>query len=93
MSGVPTTAPFHVLILDNESFQAGDVDTGFIVKHADTLTVRRRRRRCTSVSPARPPGLAPAACKATAASCMHGRRGALSAERGLPAMLCRSPPR
>ncbi|KAL4457808.1 hypothetical protein ABPG75_012673 [Micractinium tetrahymenae] len=35
--GVPTTAPFHTLILDNESFKAGDVDTGFIPKHQDTL--------------------------------------------------------
>ncbi|KAL4443062.1 hypothetical protein ABPG77_008553 [Micractinium sp. CCAP 211/92] len=36
--GVPTTAPFHALILENEAFKAGDVDTGFILKHADTLT-------------------------------------------------------
>ncbi|GAB4820653.1 hypothetical protein N2152v2_007699 [Parachlorella kessleri] len=36
--GVPTTAPFHLLILDTEAFKSGDVDTGFIVKHADELT-------------------------------------------------------
>jgi len=40
VSGVPTTAPFHCLILENEAFKAGDVDTGFIVKHADSLKVR-----------------------------------------------------
>ena len=39
VSGVPTTAPFHCLILDNEAFNKGDVDTGFIVKHADELKV------------------------------------------------------
>ncbi|KAI3436743.1 hypothetical protein D9Q98_006158 [Chlorella vulgaris] len=37
VSGVPTTAPFHILILENEFFKKGDVDTGFIVKHADDL--------------------------------------------------------
>ncbi len=40
--GVPTTAPFHALILENEAFKAGDVDTGFILKHAETLTVSAR---------------------------------------------------
>ena len=43
VSGVPTTAPFHILILENEAFKAGDVDTGFIVKHADSLKVRAGR--------------------------------------------------
>ena len=37
VSGVPTTAPFHILILNNEDFKAGNVDTGFIPKHADQL--------------------------------------------------------
>lgn len=37
ITGVPTTGPFHKLILKNESFVAGDVDTGFIPKHIDTL--------------------------------------------------------
>lgn len=40
MHGVPTTAPFHALILENDAFKAGDVDTGFILKHQETLTVR-----------------------------------------------------
>ncbi|KAF6264929.1 biotin carboxylase [Scenedesmus sp. NREL 46B-D3] len=35
--GVPTTGPFHKLILNNEAFRAGDVDTGFIPKHIDSL--------------------------------------------------------
>ena len=39
VQGVPTTAPFHMLILDNESFKKGDVDTGFIPKHAESLKV------------------------------------------------------
>jgi acetyl-CoA carboxylase biotin carboxylase subunit len=37
IAGVPTTIPYHLLILENEAFKAGDVDTGFIVKHADDL--------------------------------------------------------
>lgn len=39
--GVPTTAPFHCLILENEEFKKGNVDTGFIPKHQESLTVRR----------------------------------------------------
>lgn len=42
MHGVPTTAPFHCLILENEEFKAGNVDTGFIPKHQDSLRVSRR---------------------------------------------------
>jgi acetyl-CoA carboxylase biotin carboxylase subunit len=38
ISGVPTTIPYHLLILDNQDFVAGDVDTGFIPKHADELS-------------------------------------------------------
>ena len=37
IAGVPTTIPFHELILENEAFKAGDVDTGFIAKHGDQL--------------------------------------------------------
>ena len=48
--GVPTTTSYHLLILDNEDFVAGNVDTGFIVKHADSLAAppppkKARRRR------------------------------------------------
>lgn len=38
ITGVPTTGPFHKLILDHPAFRAGDVDTGFIPKHQDELT-------------------------------------------------------
>jgi len=37
ITGVPTTAGFHKLILNHEEFRAGNVDTGFIVKHAADL--------------------------------------------------------
>lgn len=37
-AGVPTTLPFHNLIMLHPKFQEGDVDTGFIVKYADDLT-------------------------------------------------------
>ena len=35
--GVPTTIPFHKLILEVDAFKQGKVDTGFIVKHAAEL--------------------------------------------------------
>jgi hypothetical protein len=34
ITGVPTTAGFHKLILNHPEFRAGNVDTSFIVKHA-----------------------------------------------------------
>ena len=37
ISGVPTTTPYHLLILDTPDFVAGNVDTGFIPKHQDEL--------------------------------------------------------
>lgn len=37
ITGVPTTIPYHLLILDVPEFNQGKVDTGFIVKHADKL--------------------------------------------------------
>jgi Biotin carboxylase C-terminal domain len=37
--GVPTTAPFHRLIMDIPAFRAGNVDTGFIPKHMEELRV------------------------------------------------------
>lgn len=36
-AGVPTTLPYHKLIMEHPKFVEGDVDTGFIVKHADDL--------------------------------------------------------
>jgi acetyl-CoA carboxylase, biotin carboxylase subunit len=35
--GVPTTLPFHKLIMNHPMFVAGTVDTGFIQKYADDL--------------------------------------------------------
>lgn len=37
ISGVPTTIQYHTMILDIDAFQKGNVDTGFIPKHADEL--------------------------------------------------------
>lgn len=36
-AGVPTTLPYHDLIMSHPKFQEGDVDTGFILKYADDL--------------------------------------------------------
>lgn len=36
-AGVPTTLPYHNLIMNHPKFKEGDVDTGFIVKYADDL--------------------------------------------------------
>ena len=38
ISGVPTTTQYHEMILEIEDFVNGNVDTGFIPKHADQLT-------------------------------------------------------
>ncbi len=35
IGGVPTTIPYHRLILSSEDFIKGIVDTGFIAKHQD----------------------------------------------------------
>lgn len=56
ISGVPTTIPYHLLIMDVEEFKQGIVDTGFIIKHAEKLVepiqdlpqeVRPRYKRVT----------------------------------------------
>lgn len=39
ISGVPTTIDFHKLILDVQDFKDGNVDTSFIIKHAEELSV------------------------------------------------------
>lgn len=39
IEGVPTTAPYHRLILEIEDFKKGIVDTGFIPKHQDELDI------------------------------------------------------
>lgn len=38
ISGVPTTTQYHEMILEIDDFVNGNVDTGFIPKHADQLT-------------------------------------------------------
>lgn len=38
ITGVPTTGPFHKLILNHPAFRSGDVDTGFIPKYQADLT-------------------------------------------------------
>lgn len=43
--GVPTTIQYHTMILDNADFQAGTVDTGFIQKHADELSVEPPKKQ------------------------------------------------
>lgn len=35
--GVPTTGPYHKLILQTEDFKAGNVDTSFIPTHLEEL--------------------------------------------------------
>jgi acetyl/propionyl-CoA carboxylase alpha subunit len=37
ITGVPTTGPFHKLLLNHHAFRAGTVDTGFIPKYIDEL--------------------------------------------------------
>lgn len=38
IDGVPTTSPYHVLLLESEDFIDGNVDTGFIPNHQDELS-------------------------------------------------------
>ncbi len=38
IAGVPTTIPYHKLILDIPDFRRGDVDTGFIPSHQEELS-------------------------------------------------------
>ena len=35
--GLSTTAVYHTMILDLPDFKSGDIDTGFIPKHAEEL--------------------------------------------------------
>lgn len=49
ISGVPTTIQYHTMILDNADFQAGTVDTGFIQKHADELSVEPPKKQKESI--------------------------------------------
>jgi len=49
ISGVPTTTQYHEMILEIDDFVNGNVDTGFIPKHADQLSDPPPPK--TSVSP------------------------------------------
>ncbi len=37
VTGIKTNLPFHLALMDDEAFVAGDYDTGFIGRHEDTL--------------------------------------------------------
>ena len=55
--GVSTTAVYHTMILDLPSFKSGDIDTGFIPKHATELQdppppIRVRTSRSASAADA-----------------------------------------
>ena len=66
--GVPTTIPFHKLLLRNEQFVAGNIDTAFIVKNAADLAVKppTSKVRCSQIHAAapapRPPSSALRSC-------------------------------
>ncbi|KDD75596.1 L chain of carbamoyl-phosphate synthase [Helicosporidium sp. ATCC 50920] len=52
--GVPTTAPYHLLLLDHPAFVRGDVDTGFIAKYAEDLVpVPAKKKRNAVVEAAK----------------------------------------
>ncbi|MDE3230748.1 MAG: acetyl-CoA carboxylase biotin carboxylase subunit [Chloroflexota bacterium] len=39
LEGLPTTIPFHLRLLDNETFKAGQVYTNFLAEHSDELAL------------------------------------------------------
>ena len=41
IEGVPTTIPFHLKLLDNETFQQGRVYTNFLAEHSERLALTR----------------------------------------------------
>ena len=50
IAGVPTTIPYHKLILDIPDFRRGEVDTGFIPSHQEELsTPPETKEVCTYV--------------------------------------------
>lgn len=40
ITGVPTTIPFGLFVMDNEAFRRGDFDTGFVQNEFDSETIR-----------------------------------------------------
>ncbi len=41
IEGVPTTIPFHLKLLDNETFQQGGIYTNFLTEHSERLALKR----------------------------------------------------
>ena len=41
LEGLPTTIPFHLRLLDNETFQAGEVYTNFLAEHGEEFALMR----------------------------------------------------
>lgn len=41
LEGLPTTIPFHLRLLDNETFQAGEVYTNFLTEHGEEFALKR----------------------------------------------------
>jgi acetyl-CoA carboxylase biotin carboxylase subunit len=39
VGGVPTTIPFHLLVLDNAFFRRGEVYTNFVQRRLDLSTI------------------------------------------------------
>jgi acetyl-CoA carboxylase, biotin carboxylase subunit len=42
LEGVPTTIPFHLQLLDNDTFQRGETYTNFLAEHGADLAVKAR---------------------------------------------------
>ncbi len=41
LEGLPTTIPFHLRLLDNETFQAGEVYTNYLTEHGEEFALNR----------------------------------------------------
>ncbi|HEX8997331.1 MAG TPA: acetyl-CoA carboxylase biotin carboxylase subunit [Ktedonobacterales bacterium] len=41
LEGLPTTIPFHLHLLDNETFQRGEVYTNYLAEHSDEFALKR----------------------------------------------------
>ena len=42
IEGVPTTIPFHLKLLDNETFQQGGIYTNFLAEHGVSVLALKR---------------------------------------------------
>ena len=50
IEGVPTTIPFHLLVLENEHFRKGDVYTNFIRKHVEEAEDEEKQENAVSLA-------------------------------------------